>query len=276
MKQLWCRQIPDSKDNQWVVGVAMTVDGGTVAAVAGSEPRDRFLVTWGGEQWSERRATVLKAPPLAVAMCPRGGWIAVAGADRRIRIFNPALEQLETLTGHPEWPRVLAASPDGRWLASADRKSGIRLWNTGDWSLARKIPQPADSLHFDRPGRRLLAAVARPMRGAVKTRTAACVFDVGTGKLRGEFKMHKYLFTCAAFSPSGKTVACGVEAEHDSLDQQAVLIDVRTGRVVDRLAADLWGHDGFAFLPARKAIAVAARGHNRRPLVLWQVPTRAA
>jgi WD40 repeat protein len=206
--------------------------------------------------------------------------VAVAGSDRRVRVFGPDLEPVTSLQGHADWPRALAVSPDGSRLASADRKAGIRLWDTSDWSAVRTIAGPADCLAFDSTGTRLVAsvrqAVGRGRGSAAQNSSRAAIYDPKTGKRRNEFRLHRYRFTAAALSPSGRTIACGIEAVADILDQQAVLIDARSGRIVDRLVADFEGHDAFAFLPKRGAVAVGALGHGRRPLILWKVSKRAA
>jgi WD40 repeat protein len=280
MRQLWCREFATGRVGEEVHGVAMTRDGAAVAAITGSDRNHRHLVVWRGPRWSQRRDVPLPVIPLAVAMCPRGTWVAVAGSDRRVRVFGPDLEPVTSLRGHSDWPRALAVSPDGSRLASADRKGGIRLWDTSDWSAVRTIAGPADCLAFDSTGGRLVASVrqaAGRRRGSPsQPSSSVAVYDATTGKRRSEFRMHRYRFTAAALSPSGRTIACGIEAVADILDQQAVLIDARSGRVVDRLVADFGGHDAFAVLPKRGAVAVGAEGHGRRPLVLWKVSKRAA
>lgn len=70
-------------------------------------------------------------PVRAMSFSPDGSTLALAGADRRIRIWD--LEQrrvIATLDGHTAEIYALAFSPDGQRLASGGLDRLIRLWDT--------------------------------------------------------------------------------------------------------------------------------------------------
>ncbi|HEU0087987.1 MAG TPA: hypothetical protein VFQ77_10100, partial [Pseudonocardiaceae bacterium] len=72
----------------------------------------------------------------ALAADPAGGWLASAGADRVVRVWDPGTgAALRTLNGHtgPIW--ALAADPAGGWLASAGADRVVRVWDPDTGTL---------------------------------------------------------------------------------------------------------------------------------------------
>jgi WD40 repeat protein len=70
---------------------------------------------------------------LALAAAPDGAWLASAGHDAAIRVWDPLEGTCRaTLVGHAGPVRALAAAPDGTWLASAGSDGTIRVWNPMD------------------------------------------------------------------------------------------------------------------------------------------------
>lgn len=66
----------------------------------------------------------------AIVVSPDGSWIASAGWDHTVRIWDPAIGSAKhTLVGHTAEVQLLALAPDGDWLASAGNDSTVRIWD---------------------------------------------------------------------------------------------------------------------------------------------------
>jgi WD40 repeat protein len=66
----------------------------------------------------------------ALVVAPDGSWLASAGADWAVRIWDVATGTARhILIGHSSAVRKLAVSPDGGWLASGDDQGQVQIWD---------------------------------------------------------------------------------------------------------------------------------------------------
>jgi WD40 repeat protein len=120
-----------------IPSVAFAPDGRSVAVITGGAGAREVLIL---DPDSGALRARLSGYPLGhvLAFAPDGRTLAVAGADRFIRLFDPGTAKLVVaLDVHAPWLRTMAFSPDGRWLAYAAADEPVRVVD-----LAARRPDP--------------------------------------------------------------------------------------------------------------------------------------
>src|SRR5205807_1462825 len=83
----------------------------------------------------------------ALAVGPDASWLAMAGDDSTVRLWNLADgSPRAVLAGHRYWVTALVAGPDGSWLASAGHDRTVRVWSTADDSCRLVLEGHAGSV----------------------------------------------------------------------------------------------------------------------------------
>lgn len=81
---------------------------------------------------------------------PDQDLVASVGDDMLVKVWDGAGQLVRTLDGHQKrTPQgyatalyAVAVSPDGKWLASADRLGDVRVWDAGDGKLLQAFSAP--------------------------------------------------------------------------------------------------------------------------------------
>lgn len=270
LRQRFALPLPTREHYAPLGGVAMSSDGKVIAAIpfgGGRHGKEFYIIS--DCDLSQVKTVALQQRPSAVAVSPAGDWIVVTDDNGALNLFDGAGALQRSLPGHAYWPRGIAVSPDGSRLATADSLSVI-LWNTADWSKGWTLDRPIDRLDFDPSGGLLAGCCRYPGKNASPKKIS--LIDVRSGTVVREVGVEGYIIQIARFSPDGKRLACAMRLNREGYAGTNIcaLVEIETGKVVDRLEDDFEQVRDFAFLPHRHEIAVAVFGHTRRPLVLWK------
>ena len=137
-----------------------------------------------------------------LALDPHGRYLAAAGDDHVVRIWNAADGTLlHRLEGHTGWVRACEFSPDGQLLATAGQDRQIYLWDPATGRQVRQLPPvPAavGAIAFS-PDGQILAA------GGFENRFR--LFDVPSGQVIQTVEAGQRDVRALAFSADGQLLA---------------------------------------------------------------------
>jgi WD40 repeat protein len=192
------REVP--VDSAVCTDVDITADGSLIAASINRG--EVWLLDSGTGEIRERFAA--GSLPQAVAVSPDGRWVAAAGFDHDLHLWNvtggPTVHD-----GHSDVVYALAASPDGTLLASGGDRSGI-VWDPRTGRRTATLEHGADvhAVAFSPDGRLVATAGDGPVR----------VWDARSGARVRTFRGNHRAVWGLAFGPSGEWLASGCDA-HD-------------------------------------------------------------
>ncbi len=140
-----------------------------------------------------------------LAFSPDGQQVARGTADGTVRLWDTAtLKAGPVLAGHQGAVAALAFAPDGKTLATAGRDGAVHVWDASTGKLLsslREHKQAVIELAFHPEGKGL---VSLGKDGVLK------LWITGAAKAAGMLEGRKdVLPVCVAFSPGGRTLACG-------------------------------------------------------------------
>ncbi len=167
--------------------------------------------------------------------------------------------------GHIEAVWGIAASPDGRWLATASHDQTIKLWDARTMQLRRTLTGHGNivwGIAFSPDSQYLASGSALPHAGEVK------VWEVASGRQRYHFEGHSRLVTALAFHPCRPWLASG------SLDGSVRLWDLAAGRPLGLLHQLDQAVYSLAYRPDGRWLAAACLDQR---VALWDgnlSPTR--
>ena len=188
----------------------------------------------------------------ALALSGDGRWLAAAGRDTAVRLWDLTSGGRRALPGHEDAVLAVAFSPNGRRLASASRDRSVRLWDL-------PLPSPHVLGQVEGDARHLLAAPSA-LALAVLARGGAVAIWRGDGLARVDLELHGESRD-AVISSDGRLIAAAGE------DGVVRVIDVFAASV-----RELRGHvaavTGVAFSESGSQLASSSLDGTAR---LWSL-----
>jgi WD40 repeat protein len=139
---------------------------------------------------------------LSVAFSPDDRYLASAGTDRTIRIWETATGQrVQVLTGHDDAVNSVAFGPRGDLLVSGSADRTVKIWD-----LATRHWRAPMTGHADRVNTVAISPDGRLVASGSEDATIR-LWDTATGQLIRTMVGHQQAINSVAFSPDGKRLA---------------------------------------------------------------------
>ncbi|KAN0075185.1 hypothetical protein V8E54_007796 [Elaphomyces granulatus] len=167
-----------------------------------------------------------------------------------------SLEQI--LTGHSDWVRSVAFSPDSKKVVSGSYDSTVRIWDITTGQADQTLTGHSDlvtSVAFSPDGKKVVSGSSdRTVR----------VWDITTGQADQALTGHSVEVTSVAFSPDGKKVVSG------SYDLTVRVWNITTGQADQTLTGHSDEVMSVAFSPDGKKVV---SGSGDSTVRVWDITT---
>ncbi len=185
-----------------------------------------------------------------------GQWFAVANSNDVIVHNGKTLKTAMTLTGHTEYVRSIAFSPDGNKIASGSADHTIRLWDHMSGLTMHTLTGHNDlvmSVVFNPNGKQIVSgSFDKTIR----------IWDCLTGLAHQVLIAHTGIVSSVVFSPDGKYLASG------SFDNTIRLWDPIQGQTIQILMGHSENVNSIAFSPDSLSII---SGSDDQTCRLWDL-----
>jgi len=126
--------------------------------------------------------------------------------NKLVKIYATKNGKLVTaIKKHTDWVTAIAYSPDGKYLASADRNGGIQVW---EGSTGKEF----NSL----PGHKAMVTALSFMTGVLASSSEdgkVALWDIKEGKEIRSWAAHPGGAAWVDFTPDGRLVSCGRDGQ---------------------------------------------------------------
>ncbi|MCH9034871.1 MAG: WD40 repeat domain-containing protein, partial [Planctomycetes bacterium] len=185
-----------------------------------------------------RAGGTLRDDICALRFSPDGRWLALAGWDRSITLWDVDRKRVaRALAGHRGPVLGLAVDPNGQVIASCSSDGSAKLWQFSVRGDFRQLKVQSGSVHcvqFSPDGRLLASSGDRRHPTETRKSRPVRVWGASSGELLEELPGHTDVVAAVAFHPSGRRLA---SASHDRT--------VRVWDLVTSSEVSSWvAHDG--------------------------------
>jgi WD40 repeat protein/tetratricopeptide (TPR) repeat protein len=190
-----------------------------------------------------------------VAFSSDGKYLASAGNDRTVRLWDLTTRMQHAVYPHPGPVVTVAFSPDGKLVASAGDFEKPRLWDIAPAELP-SVPPHSDGVHF--------LAFTPDSKTLVTGAEHSTKFWNAVTEKPATLNSHQENTFVYSLSPDGKTLALR------GPERTVKLLDISTGedRGVIKLPKEV---GGAVFSPDGKTLATWAREWGDLTVTLWDV-----
>lgn len=154
---------------------------------------------------------------LAADLSPDQTTVALGGPNRLLKFYSTKDGKLiQSNKKHTDWVTAIAYSPDGQFVASADRAGGVVVWEAATGAESITLPghkTAVNALGF-LPG--LLASAGQD--GTI------VLWDVAEGKERKKWAAHPGGCEFVDFTADGKIISCGRDKVAKVWDQSGKVL----------------------------------------------------